>query len=227
MRTTRRLINGETLVLDVPDAETMPPATAISVLAQDGLELEVNSGGSDHLEHYLAVSGSTLTGEIQLRNGVTLRHGRYGGDPAQGMAFSVRVGDHEIFGFTVPTLDLEGLSALLSQVEFTAHADGAVLTPGGSVTWSDYRTHDVAQVVHLAQGRRALLDVRRTRTGVTRPSGPGLDVRGGRLSRSAEDERAHYAVLEAAAFVVYGIPGTAEDVDALATSLSQVTAELA
>lgn len=227
MRTTRRLINGETLVLDVPDAGSMPPATAISVLAQDGLELEVNSGGPGHLEHYLAVSGSTLTAEIQLRNGATLRHGRYGGDPAQGLAFSVRVGEHEVYGFTVPSLDLEGLSALLSQVEFTTHADGPAIAPGGSVTWSDFRTHDVAQVVQLDQGRRALLDVRRTRTGGTRPSGPGLDVLGGRLSRSAKDERAHYAVLEAAAFVIYGIPGTEEDVDALATSLSQVTAELA
>ena len=67
MRTTRRMINGETLVLDVPDAGSMPPSTAISVLAQDGLELEVNSGGPDHLEHYLAVSGSTLAAEIQRR----------------------------------------------------------------------------------------------------------------------------------------------------------------
>jgi hypothetical protein len=226
MRTTRNLLNGETVVLDVPDATELPPSAAISVLAHDGLELEVNSGSQAHLEHYLSVSGSTLTDEVQLRPGPTLRYGRYGGDPDQGLAFSVGVGDHEVYGFTVPSVDLEALSALLSQVEFSAQDAGPVLIPTGAVSWSDYRTHDVAQVVHLAGSDRILLDVRRTRSGVTRPTGPGLDVRGGRLSRSAEEERAHYAVLEAPAFVVYGIPGTVEDVDTVASTLSQVTAEL-
>lgn len=226
MRTTRRLLNGETLVLDVPSAQELPPSASISVLAQDGLELELNSGGPGHLEHYLSVSGSTLTDQVQLRQGTTLRYGRYGGDPASGLAFSVQVGDHEVFGFTVPSLDLEGLSALLSQVEFTADPAGPVLTPGGSVDWSPFRTHDIAQVALLDSGQRTLLDVRRTRNGVTRPSGPGLDVRGGRLSRSSEEDRAHYAVLETAAFVVYGIPGTEGDLDEVATTLGQVTAEL-
>lgn len=226
MRATRNLLNGETLVLDVPDATELPPSAAISVLAQDGLELEVNSGSPDHLQHYLSVSGSTLTDEVALRTGATLRYGRYGGDPAQGLAFSVSVGDFEVYGFTVPSVDLEALSALLSQVELTPQAAGPVLSPAGSVSWSDYRTHDVAQVVHLTGNGRLLLDVRRTRSGVTRPSGTGLDVRGGRLSRSADDERAHYAVLEAAAFVVYGIPGTEDDVDTVTSTLSQVTAEL-
>lgn len=226
MRTTRRLHNGETLALDVPSASSLPPAAAISVLSQDGLELEINSGSAHHLEHYLATSGSALTDEVQLRGGLTLRHGRYGGDPASGLAFSLAVGDHEIYGFTVPTLDLEGLSALLSEVEFTADPAGPVLAPHGSVEWSRFRTHDVAQVVELASGGHALLDIRRTRNGVTRPGGTGLDVRGGRLSRSAESDRAHYAVLETSAFVVYGIPGTIEDMDTVASTLGQVTAEL-
>lgn len=227
MRTTRRLLNGETLVLDVPDAETMPLSTAISVLTQDGLELELNTGGDVHLEHYLAMSGSALTGDLQLRNGLTLRHGRYGGDPAQGLAFSLRVGEHELFGFSVPSLDLEALGALLSQLEITADPAGPVITPSGSVEWSPFRTHDVAQVVTLAGGKNALLDVRRTRNGVTRPSGPGLEVRGGKLSRSSEEERAAYAVLEASSFVIYGIPGSDDAVDAVVGALRQVTAELA
>lgn len=227
MRTTRHLHNGETLALDVPGASDLPPSAAISVLSQDGLELEVNSGSARHLEHYLTTSGSTLTDEVRLRTGVTLRHGRYGGDPASGLAFSIAVGDHEVYGFTVPTLDLEGLTALLSQVDLAADANGPVLTPSGSVQWSQFRTHDIAQVVELTSGGRALLDIRRTRNGVTRPSGAGLDVRGGRLSRSAEEDRAHYAVLEASAFVVYGIPGNVEDMDTIASTLSQVTAELA
>lgn len=227
MRTTRRLLNGETLVLDVPDAETMPLSTAISVLIQDSLELELNTGAQVHLEHYLSTSGSTLTGELQLRNGLTLRHGRYGGDPAQGLAFSVRVGEHEVFGFSVPSLDLEALGALLSQVDMTADPAGPVITPTGTVEWSPFRTHDVAQVVSLAGGKNALLDVRRTRNGVSRPSGPGLDVRGGKLSRSPEEERAAYAVLETSSFVVYGIPGSEDDIDVMTGALSQLTAELA
>lgn len=226
MRTTRNLLNGEALLLDVPDAEAMPEPATVSVLAQDRLELELTSGGPGHLEHYLSASGSALTHEVQLRGGATLRHGRHGGDPAQGLVFSVRVGGHEVYGSTVPALDLEGLSALLSHVELADDPAGPVLTPTGPVGWSDHRTHDVAQVVHLAGGSWALLDVRRTRSGVTRPSGPGLEVRGGRLSRSAEDERVRYAVLETSAFVVYGIPGTEADVDAVATTLSTVTAEL-
>lgn len=225
MRITRNLLNGETLVLDVPDADALPEAAAVSVLVVDGTEIEVTSGGSTHLEHYLSASGSRLTGEVQLRTGSTLRHGRYGDDPARGLAFAVRAGEHEVYGFTLPTLDLEGLSTVLSHVEVEATPAGPVLRPGGPVGWSGHRTHDVAQVAHLGD-TRVLLDVRRTRNGVTRPSGPGLDVRGGRLSRSAEDERVHYAVLETAAFVVYGIPGVEADVDAVATTLSSVTAEL-
>lgn len=226
MRTTRTLLDGDRLVLDVPDAEAMPPSAAVGVLARDGLELEVTAGGPDHLEHYLAVSGTRLTGEVQLRGGATLRHGRHGEDPAQGIVFAVRAGGHEIFGTTVPTLDLEDLAAVLAHVEVAEGPDGPVLTPGGPVGWSDHRTHDVAQVVRVAGGRQVLLDVRRARRGVTRPSGPGLDVRGGRLSRSADDERAAYAVLETPAFVVYGIPTVEEDADTVATTLSTVTAEL-
>ena len=225
MRTTRNLLNGETLVIDVPGADALPEPAAVSVLARDGTELELTSGRQVHLEHYLSASGTRLTHEVQLRDGTTLRHGRYGGDPDRGLAFSARVGDHEVYGFTVPTPDLEGLTAVLSHVDLVADPDGPALTPTGPVAWSCHRTHDVAQVVHLGPSR-ILLDVRRTRSGTTRPSGPGLDVRGGRLSRSAEDERVHYAVLETPSFVVYGIPGLEADVDAVSTTLSTVTAEL-
>lgn len=226
MRSQRHLLNGETLVLDVPDAARLAEATAISVLTHSDRELEVNSGTTDHLEHYLSISGSTLTEEVGLRTGLTLRHGRYGGDPQQGLSFAVRVGDHEVYGFTTPEVDLEALSALLSSVDLEPGGSGPVLTPSGEVSWSDYRTHDVAQVVHRADGSRYLLDVRRTRAGVTRPSGPGIDVAGGRLSRSPEDERASYVVLEARDFIVYGIPGSDDGMDAVAEALSQVTAEL-
>lgn len=227
MRINRHLLNGETLVLDVPGADRLPVPTAISVLSHDGRELEVNSGTADHLEHYLSTSGSTLTDEVGLRTGLQLRYGRYGGDPQQGLAFAVRVGDHEVYGFTTPEVDVEGLGALLSSVEMVPEGSGPVLTPLGEVSWSDYRTHDVAQVVRRADGGLFLLDVRRARAGVTRPAGPGVDVRGGRLSRSPEDERATYVVLETNDFIVYGIPGSEDGMEVVTDALSQITAELA
>lgn len=226
MRTQRHLLNGETLVLDVPGADVLPAPTAISVLSQGGRELEITSGTAEHLEHYLSLSGSALTDEVGLRTGLQLRHGRYGGDPQQGLAFSVQVGEHEVYGFTTPELDAEALGALLSSVEMEPGTAGPVLAPTGEVTWSDYRTHDVAQVVQRPDGSRYLLDVRRARAGVSRPSGPGLDVRGGKLSRSPEDERGTYVVLETSDFIVYGIPGSEDALDGVADALGQVTAEV-
>ena len=228
MQTTRRLLNGETLLLDVPDAAALPGSTTISVLSLDGVELEVNGGSSDDLDFYLSLSGTSLTEEVRLRGGEPLRCGRYGGDPASGWAFALRVGDHEVYGFTVPTMDLEELTAHLAQVDAEADPDGPALRPGGHVSWSTYRTHTVAQVVDLGAADGYLLDLRRTRSGSTPPEGTsGVQVRGGLLARSSGDERHAYAVLEAPAFVSYGIPGDQTDLDVVATSLASVTTELA
>lgn len=228
MRTARRMLNGDLLTLDVPDAEHLPGSTAVSVLSLDGRELELSSGPPEALEHYLSMSGSRLDRQLTLRSGHVLRHGRYGGDAALGHAFSVTLGGHELFGFTTPATDLETLSGALSEVGLEAGADGPVVRPAGSVTWSEYRTHGVAQVVHLADGQGYLLDVRRTRPGTTAPDqdAAGVAVRGGRLSRSSEQERHAYAVLEADAFVCYGIPATAQDLDRVATSMAGVLAGL-
>lgn len=226
MRRTRRLLNGDTVTLDVPSAAGLPDSTAISVLSVDGAELEVTSGSAQDLEFYLSLSGSTLTGRVNLSSGPELRYGRYGGDPASGLAFAVAVGAHEVYGFTTPSLDVEGLAAHLAQVGFEPGAHGPALRPAGSVSWSTYRTHTLAQVVQLDAGRGMLLDIRRSVT--PRLSGSqGLDVRGGRLSRSAPEERHPYAILESADFVTYGIPGDELDLDLVANVLTDVTTELA
>lgn len=226
MRKTRRLLNGDLLALDVPDATALPGSTAISVLSLDDHELEVNSGTDGDLEFYLSISGSQLTEEVTLRDGSPLRHGRHGGDPASGIAFAVAVGDHRVYGFTVPSMDLEALTSYLSTVTFQADSDGPALGLSGAVTWSQYRTHTVAQVVDLADEQGFLLDVRRTRTDDIARDGAGIEVSGGWLTRSSEEERHAYAVLEAKDFVSYGIPGDQGNLDLVATVLSGVTTEL-
>lgn len=233
MKTNRRLLNGETLTLDVPDASALAGSTAISVLSFDGLEVEVTSGTRDDLDYYLSLSGTELGSRIQLRSGHPLHYGRYAGDPAEGLGFAVPVGSWWVYGFSASGTDAEGLAAQLAEVGLQDHPDGPALTPSGSASWSPYRTHTVAQMVTTAQdagpGSGYLLDVRRTRSGSEtsgRGAGDGIAVRGGRLSRSSVQERHAYAVLEAADFIVYGVPGGAEDLDRVATSMSQVTAEL-
>lgn len=228
MRKTRNLLSGDTLVLDVPDAADLPGSTAISVLLIDGVELELTSGTAADLEFYLSLSGTTLTSETTLRSGTVLRHGRYGGDPAQGVGFSATVGDHEIYGFTVPTMDVETLTGHLAQVSLEAAPEGPVVRAARAtaVPWSPYRTHTVAQAVHVGDERGYLLDVRRTRNDRQPAGTDGIGVRGGRLSRSSVQERHAYAVLEALDFVSYGVPGGADDLDRVATSMSQVRTEL-
>lgn len=225
MRKTRRLLNGDALVLDVPDASALPGSTAISVLSLGGQELEVNSGTAADLEFYLSISGSTLSSELTLRDGALLRYGRYGGDPASGLAFAIAAGDHEIYGFTAPSLDIETLTSHLASVRVQPHPDGPSLALSGEVSWSEYRTHTVAQVVQLGPEQGFLLDVRRTRTDDIARHG-GVEVRGGWLSRSAPEERHAYAVLEAAHFVSYGIPGDQGNLDLVAGVLSSVSTEL-
>lgn len=226
MRKNRRLLNGDLLALQVPDAAALPGSTAISVLSLDDHELEVNSGTAADLEFYLSISGSQLTDEVTLRDGSALRYGRHGADPASGFVFAVAVGEHHVYGFTVPTMDIETLTSYLAGVTFRPHEDGPTLELSGSVTWSQYRTHTVAQVVDLSQGQGFLLDVRRTRTGDIARDGAGMEVPGGWLTRSSTEERHAYAVLEATDFVSYGIPGDQGDVDLVATVLSGVTTEL-
>ncbi len=227
MRKNRRLLNGELLVLDVPDADGLPPSNAISVLALDGGELELNSGDAAGLEHYLSISGTALGSGLQLRSGLTLRTGSYGGDPAGGLGFAISVGPHEVYGFT-PSGDREQLAARFSHVDLQADPDGPVATPSGPATWSEYRFHNIAQVVDLTSTGGYLLDIRRARprgrvSGADRPGGPGIEVRGGRLSRSPSAQIRPHVVLEADAFVTYGIPGTETALDLVAESMSGIT----
>lgn len=243
MQTTHRLLNGEAVRIDVPDALTLPGGTSLAVLALEGAgEMQVTAGRAADLAFFLQVTGTSLDREVALRGGGTLRHGRYAGDPAQGLGWSMALGEHgehgehELFGFTLPTVDLEALTGFLADVDVQADPVGPVLTPHGRVTWSPYRTQSVAQVVELPApaagggdgGFGYLLDSRRARTGYLDGDRPetGVQVRGGRLSRSGEQERQRYGVLEGRDFVTYGLPGQDEAVDLVLTSLAEVVVEL-
>lgn len=231
MQTRRRLLNGEAALIDAPDAAGLPGGTAISVLALDGTgEMEVNGGREADLSFFLEVTGTTLERDLALRGGRTVRYGRFGGDPQQGLAWSIVLGGHHVYGFGLPTLTLEALAGFLTDVEMQADDLGAVLTPTGRTSWSQYRTHTLAQVVELAPAAATgyLLDIRRARTGQlqTGRAESGVRVRGGLLTRSGDQEQHRYGILEGEDFISYGLPGTDEGVDAVLTSLSQLSVEL-
>lgn len=234
MQTTHRLLSGEAVRIDVPDAVGLPGGTSLAVLALDGAgEMQVTAGRAADLAFFLQVTGTALDREVALRDGRTLRHGRYAGDPRQGIGWSMDLGAHHLFGFTLPAVDLEALTGFLGDVALEADEVGPVLTPRGRVTWSPYRTLSIAQVVELGEASEAdgfgyLLDCRRARTGHLDSDRPaaGIPVRGGRLSRSGEQERHRYGVLESRDFVSYGLPGQDEGVDAVLSSLSEVLVEL-
>lgn len=238
METTHRLLNGEGVRIDVPGAAGLPGGTSISVLSLEGAgAMEVTGGREADLGFFLEVTGTDLAREVVLRDGRTLRHGRFHGDPAQGLGWAVALdGGHHLFGHTVPVLDVEELSGFLADVDVQVDALGPVLTPTGRTSWAAHRTHTVAQVVELtgalgadgSGGTGYLLDVRRTKSGRTpQREGAGVQVRGGLLTRSGDAEQHRYGILESADFVSYGLPGSDEAVDSVLTSLSEVVVELA
>lgn len=226
MKRERRLLNGELLTVEVPGAQDLPPSQTFSVVMVDGVEVELNSGSERDLTHYLEVSGTTLTSESTLRGGERLRHGRWGGDPRGVLAFAVTVGEHEVYGFT-PRADAESLAAWLSSVTWHADSTGPSLDLGSAgVEWSPYRTHTTAQTVVAPGSPGYLLDLRRARSdgfGGGKAQNSGQQVTGGLLSRSGQDEREAFVVLETPDVVCYGLPSVPEDLDTVATSLSQVT----
>lgn len=237
MQTTHRLLNGEAVRIDVPDAVGLPGGTTLGVLALEGAgEMQVSGGREPDLAFFLQVTGTTLDREVALRGGRSLRHGRYAGDPAQGIGWAVALEGHHLYGFTPPGIDLEALTGFLADVDLAGDRLGPVLTPGGRVSWSPYRTLSVAQVVELTGrvgadgdgGTGYLLDSRRARTGYLDADRPeaGVRVRGGRLTRSGAEERHRFGVLESADFVSYGLPGHDGAVDAVLTSLSEVLVEV-
>lgn len=236
METTHRLLSGDAVRVDVPDATALPGGTSLAVLALDGAgQLEVTSGVEADLAFYLEVTGTTLDREVGLREGRTLRYGRFGGDPQQGFGWAVAVEGHQVYGHTVPTMDVETLAGYLADIDVQADPLGPVLTPAGRTSWSSYRTQTLAQVVELAPAPAVegtgpmgyLLDIRRARTGQLQAGrSAGAQVRGGLLARSSGEERHPYAVLESADFVTYGMPGSEEIVDTVISSMAQVSVDL-
>lgn len=237
METTHRLLGGEGVRIDVPGASGLPGGTSISVLSLEGAgAMEVTGGREADLAFFLDVTGTDLSREVGLRDGRTLRYGRFHDDPAQGLGWAIALdGGHHLFGHTVPVLDVEELTGFLADVDVQVDTLGPVLTPTGRASWAAHRTHTVAQVVELSGtvgadgsgGSGYLLDVRRTKSGHTpQRESAGMSVRGGLLTRSGEAEQHRYGILESTHFVSYGLPRSDEAVDAVLTSLSEVVVEL-
>lgn len=228
MQTSRRLLNGDLISLDVPDASALPPSTTVAVVEVDAGELELTSGDPAALDFFLSSTGTTLTGQTTLTGGHTLRHGPLGGDPANGLAFAIEIGEHRIFGSAPPTPGLEKLSAWLAKMTFRPTAQGPTVTLRGP-TWSPTRTFALAQHVALADTEGYLLDVRRARGAAPKkrlPAGAGIAVRGGRLMRSPKGDERRHVVLDAPEVVCYGIPLSSSSLDDVARSMADVKTEL-
>lgn len=221
MRTRTSLLNGDPVTIDVPDGELTPPVRT-SVLIDAGLELEVNAGDASVAAFYFDSTRSTPGASVRLRGGQLLRAGRLGGDPSAGLAYWIDDGGEALFGAAAPSLDLESLARVFASAGIGRGPRGVRLAPGGDLGWSPYRTHDLNQTVRLGGDQAYLLDVRRIAPGAPRVArGPGLAVRGGRLTRSAPDTPSH-VVLEAAEFVAFGVPVGRTGLDRMATSMSRV-----
>lgn len=225
MKSERRLLSGDTVSVEVPDARELPPSQCFSVLMVAGAETELNSGNTADLEHYLEVSGTTLTSESTLRDGYRLRYGRWGGDSRGVLAFTLGVGEHEVYGFTVDS-DPETLAGWLSALSWSPDAAGPAVDPAGAseIEWSPYRTHVLAQTVVHDASPGYLLDIRRARSDGFggKVEATGQRVAGGLLSRSGRDEREPFVVLETPDVVCYGLPTLEDQLDAVATSMSGV-----
>ncbi len=217
MKVISQLLNGEKILIEVPDATEVGAAVRTSVLSVNGVEVEINGGDEATADFYVASTGSVLSGALTLRSGMQLRTGPLGG--GTGLVFVLDVGDHRLFGPVPPGLGLEGLSALLNDAGLEAGADGPIASPAGPVTWSSYRTHDVVLTAALPKGSY-VLDVRRAFV-QGQGKAPGVEVSGGTLTRSAPADSRH-VVLEAHDFVVYGIPLPDTDIDVLVDSMSNV-----
>lgn len=218
MRVNTTLLNGDSLVLTVPDATALSTPVRTSVLVAAKTELEVNTGDGAALDFYLESTGSTLTSEISLRSGMTLRSGPLGG--GTGLVFVVDVGSQAIFGPAPPGLAVSELAEMLNEARPEPGAEGPVLRPQGAVSWSPSRTHDLVVSADI-RGGGYVLDVRRAFADGTEKL-PGVDVAGGTLSRSQPGESRH-VILNAPRYVIYGIPTPGTDADVLVASMSDVT----
>lgn len=224
MQTELILLDGSPATVDVPDAAALGTPVAIGVLRTDGVEIEVNAGPEAAAKVFLDVTGTKLTGEVRLRGGDTVRLGALHGDKANGWAFVVTAGDARLFGSAAPSITSERLVAALSDAGLRRTARGLTLSPAGSVEWSPFRTQGASVLAKLGRGGNVLVDVRRAVAG-QKPSGRGVAVRGGRLTRSTGQGRLH-VVLENADFVTYGIPTPDTDLDALADAMAKVQVSL-
>lgn len=227
MKKKTSLLNGDLVTVDLTGPATLAPAVRSSILMREERELEVNCGSGEAVGFYLDSTRTDLGTEMALRSGHLVRTGFLGGDRSGGRAFVVEVGDEFLFGSAPPALSLESLVSWLSGAGVADGPRGPVMRPTGPVGWSKSRTHSAFQSVASGTEDEYLLDVRRIAVPGARRPDKGVKVRGGLLSRSADDTASPHVVLQAADFVAYGIPGLAARLDAVVESMAQLTVELA
>lgn len=226
MRKNRKLLDGTPLTIDVPDAAELPPETAIGVMRVDRLEIELTLATPEAAEHFLATTGSATGSPLRLKEGHEVHLGDLGGDARNGTVFVIVVDGLRVFGSVPPGVARVELARWLGLVSWVGRGNGLQAVLSRPAEWVREWPQTMAQVVRTRDGGHYLLDVRAA-TGRT-PAPPvsgGVEVRGGRLYRSAKSDVRRHVILEAANFVSYAIPLPATDLDAVVTSMTDVLTE--
>lgn len=221
MRSDIAFVTGEEARVVVPDATALPDPVATAVVMLRGRELEVNAGSPASLQFFLSTTGSRLAAKVELRNGLVLRHGALGGRPATGRVYALTVGAHRLYGSCGARVGVADLAAWFARVAARPSPAGPSLRLGSGQAWARRMPSAVAQVVDLGADRGFLLDVR-----AARPAKPGaaagLEVEGGRLSRSAPQERDPYLVLDTERALAYAIPRPGTPIDQVTEAMTRV-----
>ncbi len=218
------MLDGTVVMLNVPDALTMPPPTAIGVLRLDGAEVELTASDADGAAYFAEVTRTPLGAPTPMRNGRSLRTGPLGGDAALGLGFVLEVGSQRVFGSVPPAVSRTDLARWLGRIQWKVVDSSVQADLTGVAEWVPERPQVLAQEVDLEGGGNYLLDVRRARgRRRERRAGSGGRARGGDLYRSAQDETRPHVILEADDFVAYGIPMPATPIDDVVSSMLDVT----
>ncbi len=227
MKSTRTLVPGVRVGISVPDAQGLPSPVSSAVFVERGREVELNTATTRGRDFFLTSTGSRLTRSLELRGGRLLRHGALGGRPASGRVFSIAVGKDHVFGSCGARITLADLAGSLSRMRLVAGRDGASVVLGRQQAWAARMPASLAQVVQLpGPDRGFLLDVREAAPRPGTGRGPGLEVEGGRLSRSGPDERVPYVVLDAARIVAYALPLPGTPLDLVSDVMGRIRVEV-
>ena len=203
-------LTGEQLSIDrLPDAVSLPDATAVDVFLVDGTgdslqnrsEIEIYGGCPEACDWFLEETNTKLNRSVTLSDNREMTLGLMGGDSEAGYGFRITVDNRRLYGYIPPSLQIERVVRMLNAATLRNDQYGLTL----SATRSGIRNPSILQMVP----DKFLLDVRLSQRS-TRRSIQGKTVAGGQLSRSPENSPTDYLVLDTVSHLAYfhPVPGT-------------------